>query len=79
MDVVGLKDAAKVGLFELAFAQSLEGRFLVPEGLEELKWKLGRVECLLCKCGNRFFDLNGVQRVALIFKRFLSTLRHATS
>ena len=66
VDVVGLKNAAKVGLVRCARAQPLDRRLLVAEGLKEGKRKLLGVERLLGKRGNRFFNLNGVQLLALL-------------
>ena len=60
MDVVGLKDAAEVGLVRLALAQALERRFLVPEGLQEGERKFLGIERLLGQRGNGLFDLDGV-------------------
>ncbi len=60
MDVVGLKDAAQVGLVRCARAQPLDGRLLVAEGFEEGERKLLSIKGLLSQRGNRFFDLNGV-------------------
>ena len=60
MDVVGLEDAAQVGLVRLALAQPLDRRLLVAEGFEEGERELGRVERLLGQSRNGFLDLNGV-------------------
>ena len=47
MDIVGLKDSAKVGFVGLAFTEALQGRFLVTKGAQKGEWKLLRVEWLL--------------------------------
>lgn len=60
MDVVRLKDAAQVGLVRLAFAQAPEGRFLVPEGLQEGEGELSRIERLFGQGGYGLFDFDGV-------------------
>ena len=60
MDVVGLKDAAQVGLVRLALAQALDRRFLVAEGLQEGERKLRGVKRLLGQGRDGLFDLNGV-------------------
>ena len=60
VDVVGLKDAAEIGLVRRAAAQALERGVLVPEGFEEANGKFLPVEGLLGQFGNGLFDLNGV-------------------
>ena len=61
MDMVGLKDAAKqAGCVGFPFAQALEGRFLVTEGLQEGERELAAVERLLGQGRYGFFDLDGV-------------------
>jgi hypothetical protein len=60
MDVVGLKDAAQVGLVRLALAQTLEGGLFVAEGLEEGEGELSRVERMFGESRDRFLDLNSV-------------------
>ncbi len=60
MDVVGLKDAAQVGLVRLALAQALEGRFLVAEGLQEGERKLPGVERPLGERRYGLLNLNSV-------------------
>ncbi len=65
MDVVGLKDAAEVGLVRLALAQALEGGFLVAEGLQEEIRKLRGVEWPLGERGNGLLDFDGVHASGL--------------
>ncbi len=60
VDVVGLKDAAQVGLVRCARAQPLDRRLLVAEGFKEGERKLCRVERLLSESRDGLFDLNGV-------------------
>ena len=60
VDVVGLQDAAEVGLVRRAGAQPLDGRVLVAEGYEEGIWELGSIKGLLGEFGNSLFDFNGV-------------------
>jgi hypothetical protein len=61
MDVVRLKDAAKIGLVRLALAQALDRRRFVSEGFKEGIRELLSIEGLLSQFGNCLFDLNGVQ------------------
>ena len=61
VDVVGLKDAAEVGLVRCACAQALDRRLLVAEGFQEGKRKLQPLERLLRQVGDGLFDLDGVQ------------------
>ncbi|MDG1431914.1 MAG: hypothetical protein P8Q23_10120 [Paracoccaceae bacterium] len=61
VDVVGLKNASKIGLVGSPGAQPFERRGLVPECFEENIRELLRVERLLRKCGNGFFNFDGVQ------------------
>ena len=60
VDVVGLKNAAEVGLVRLALAEALEGRLLVAEGFEEREGELLRVERPLGQLRYRLFDLDSV-------------------
>ncbi len=60
VDVVGLKDAAEVGLVRLALAQALDRRLLVAEGFEEREGELGRVERLLRQRRNGLFNFDRV-------------------
>ncbi len=60
VDVVGLQDAAEVGLVRRAGAQALDRRVLVSEGHEEGIGELCRVKRLLSQFGNSLFDFNGV-------------------
>ena len=62
VDVVGLKDAAQVGLVRCTGTQTLEGRFLVAKGFKEGIGELCGVEGLLRKVSDGLFDLDGVQR-----------------
>ena len=81
MDVVGLKDAAQVGPVRCTRAQPPDRRILVPEGLKKGERKLLSIEGLLSQRGNRFFNLNGVQLLALLFcgwRRFLALRAAAT-
>jgi hypothetical protein len=64
--IAGLQNAAKVGLVRLALAQTFDSRRLVSEGLKESKRELHSVERLLNQSGNRFFNFNGVQGLALL-------------
>jgi len=73
VDVVGLKDTAEVGLVGLALAEPLEGRFLVPEGLQEGEGKFPSVERPLGEDGYGLLDLNSVHATRLrprSFRRF---------
>ena len=67
VDVVGLENAAKVGLVRRARAQALDRRLLVAEGFKEGIGEVRGVKGLLRKVGNGLFDLNGVQRSRQIF------------
>ena len=49
MNIVGLKDAANIGLVRCAAAQPLDGGGLVAEGFEELIRKFLRVERAFCE------------------------------
>ena len=60
MNVVGLQDAADIGLVRRARAQALDRRLLVAEGHEEGIGELGRIKRLLGEFGNGLFDFNGV-------------------
>ncbi len=60
MDVIGLKDAAKIGLVRLALAQPLDRRLLVAKGLQEREGKFPCVERLLGELGYGLFNLDGV-------------------
>ena len=65
VDVVGLKNAAQVGLVRGARAQPLDRRLLVAEGFKE--GDTGNSPAsngCSAKCGNGFFDFNGVQLFA---------------
>jgi hypothetical protein len=62
VDVVGLKDAADVGLVRLALAQALNRRFLVPECFQEQIGELLGVERLLGERGYGLFNLDRVHR-----------------
>ena len=64
VDVVGLKNAAKVGLVRRARAQPLDRRLLVAEGFKEGIREVLGVERLLRQLRNGFFDFNGVQLFA---------------
>ncbi len=61
VDVVGLENAAEVGLVRDTRAQPLERRLLVPEGFKEDIRKVRAVELLLRKVANGLFYLNSVQ------------------
>lgn len=63
VDVVGLQDAADVGLVRCAGAQALDCRLLVSEGHEEGIGELCRIKGLLGEFGNGLFNLNGVHAV----------------
>jgi hypothetical protein len=69
MDVVGLKDAAYVGLVRLALAQTLEGGLFVAEGLEEGEGELCRVERMFGESRDSFLDLNGVHAMEAPLER----------
>ena len=60
VDVVGLQDAAQVGLVGRAGAQPLDRGFLVAEGLQEGERELAAVERQLGKRRYGFLDLDGV-------------------
>ena len=64
VDVVGLQDAAEVGLVRRARAQPLDRRLLVAEGFKEGERELRGVERLLREVGDGLFDLDGVQLFA---------------
>jgi len=70
VDIARLKNAAKVGLVRCARAQTLNGRRLISKGFQEGKRKLLSIEGLLSQRGNCLFDLDGVQRPALLFMAF---------
>src|SRR5260370_635326 len=56
MDVIGLKDTAKVGLIRLALTQAFNRRFLVAEGLEEGEGELLGAERLFGEGGYGLLD-----------------------
>lgn len=60
MNVVGLQDAAQVGLIGCAAAHPLDGRFLVAEGLEERIRKLCGIERKFGERTYRFFNFNRI-------------------
>ena len=64
MDVVGLKNAAEVGLVRRTRAQPLDRRLLVAEGFEEGVREVLGVKRLLRQLRNGLFYLNGVQLTA---------------
>ena len=71
VDVVGLENAAEVGLVRRPRAKALDRRLLVAEGFKEGIREARGVERLLRKVGNGLFDLNGVQLFApLCGRRF---------
>jgi len=79
VDVVGLQDAADIGLVRCAGAQPLDRRVLVAEGHEEGIGEFGRIKGLLGKFGHGLFDFNGVQGSTLLsFSRAPSGRRAAT-
>ena len=61
VNVVGLKNAAKVGLVRGAGAQPLDRRLLVAESFEEGIRKVLGVKRLIRQLRNGFFYFNGVQ------------------
>src|SRR5262249_25852974 len=63
VDVVGLKNAAQVGLIRCASAKPFDRRVLIPEGLKESEGEFDRVEWLLGESRDSFFDLNGVHMI----------------
>jgi hypothetical protein len=74
MNIVRLKDAAQVGLVRLSLARALEGRFLVPEGLQGGKGELLRIERLFGQGGYGLFDLDGVHFPFICASKPLSCL-----
>ena len=64
VNVVGLKNAAKVGLVRRAGAQPLDRRLLVAESFEEGIRKVLGVKRLIRQLRNGFFYFNGVQLFA---------------
>jgi hypothetical protein len=82
MDVVCLKDSAQVGPVRFALAQALEGRFLIPEGLEEGEWELPSVERPFGEGRYGLFDLNGVHtapsRTIFLGRQRLPRMRPST-
>ena len=61
VNVVGLKNATKVGLVRGACAQPLDRRLLVAEGFEEGIREILGVKRLIRQLRNGFFYFNGVQ------------------
>lgn len=64
MDIVGLENAAEVGLVRRPRAETLDGGFLVPEGFKEGIGEVGAIERLIRKVGYCLFNFNGVQLFA---------------
>ena len=62
VDVVGLENAAEVGLVRRPGAKALDRRRLVAEGFKEGIGEVRSVEGLLRKVGDGLLDLNRVQR-----------------
>jgi hypothetical protein len=60
VDVVGLKDAAQIGLVRHTGAQAFERGFLVPESLKELEGELLPLKGFFGQFGNGLFNFNGV-------------------
>jgi hypothetical protein len=60
MNMIRLQNATKVGLVRCARPQFPDRGFLVPEGLQKRERKLSRIERLIGKCRDSFFDLNGI-------------------
>ena len=60
MDVVGLEDAADIGLVRGARAQPFERRLLIAEGRKERIRELDGIERLLGKLRDRLFNLYGI-------------------
>lgn len=61
VDVVGLKNASKIGLVGSPGAKPFERRGFVAERFEESIRELLSIKRLLSKCGNGFFNFDGVQ------------------
>ena len=62
MNIVGLEDAAEIGLIGSPGAEPLKSRLLVAEGLQECIREVRSVKWLLRKLRDGFFDFNSVQR-----------------
>ena len=64
MNVVGLKNAAKVGLVRGTGTQPLDRRLLVAEGFKEGIREVLGIKRLIRQLRNGFFYFNGVQLFA---------------
>lgn len=66
MNVIGLKNAAQIGLIRCSGSQAFDSRFLVTKGFKESIRKLYGIKGLLCKIRDGLFNFYGVHLLTVL-------------